>query len=93
MKKFVIILFIALFCFGLGIEFAEVQFYAKSAYVVNLDYNSDIVTISDSMGNLWEFIGCEDWQIGDHCACLMNKQLTKIVFDDKIISVRYEKSS
>ena len=64
--------------------------YAKSGIIVEMDYVRDTVTIVDSQGFLWDFSGCEDWEIGDRCACVMDDAGTARIFDDKIISVRYE---
>jgi len=64
--------------------------YAKSAVVVDLDRQADIVTIKDSQGFLWSFNGCEDWEIGDNCACVMSNCGTDSIFDDKIISATFQ---
>ena len=66
------------------------ELYAMSARVVELDPERDIVTVENTQGFLWEFYGCEDWEIGDACACVMNDRGTERIFDDKIVSVRYE---
>ena len=87
----VISLIIALFCFAAN-HSAVNDLYAKSAVVTHLNNVTDIVTIQDSNGFCWEFEGCEDWQVGDHCACVMNDKGTQQIFDDEIISVKYEKS-
>lgn len=63
--------------------------YALTAQVVELDFDSDVVTCVDCNGNLWEFYGCEDWQIGDCVALLMNDNGTEKIFDDKIEKALY----
>jgi len=64
--------------------------YAKSAVVIAVNHATDKVIIEDSNGFLWSFSGCEDWQINDHCACIMDNNATETIFDDKIVSIKYE---
>lgn len=64
--------------------------YAKTARIVELDRENDVVVIEDNNGFLWEFTGCEDWEIGDSCACVMNSKGTETIFDDEIVKVIYE---
>lgn len=64
--------------------------YPKSAYVVDLDYETDTVTVEDSTGNLWGFYGCENYTKGDIVAMTMNNNGTpENIYDDKIISVSF----
>ena len=67
-----------------------IDLYAKNAVVVELNRNSDLVKIQDSQGFVWEFFGCEDWEINDNCACIMNTQGTSEIFDDVILKVTYQ---
>lgn len=64
--------------------------YPMSGQVVTINAEDDTVTIESRNGNLWEFCGIEDWQVGDYCACLMDNNGTEIIYDDIIRSVRYE---
>jgi hypothetical protein len=68
---------------------AEGNCYALTCEVVEVDRDSDIVTCEDSNGNLWEFYGCEDWQVGDCASLLMWDNGTENITDDEIISARY----
>lgn len=65
------------------------QLYALTTVVVNVDYDNDVVTVEDFNGFLWEFEGCEDWYEGDCCAMVMDDMGTDFIFDDEILSTRY----
>ena len=69
---------------------SSVNHYTKSAQVVEIDRVTDIVTVEDCNGELWEFEGVEDWQEGDWCAMIMSGHGTPTIYDDEIISTRYE---
>ena len=85
----VISIVISLFC--VAFEHSKVNnLYTKSAVVTHVDHVTDTVTIQDINGFCWDFKGCEDWQNGDKCACIMNDNATKQIYDDEIISVTYE---
>lgn len=64
-------------------------YYALTTIVVELDAENDVVTCKDFNGNLWEFEGCEDWAIGDIASLLMSDRGTEKIYDDTIISARY----
>lgn len=69
---------------------ASVVFYPKSCVVVNVDYNTDTVTIEDSVGLLWDFQGCDDWQEEDIVALIMFNNFTTLgIYDDMIVRTRY----
>jgi len=85
----VISIIIALFCVAAN-HSAVSDLYAKSAIVTHVDHVADLVTIQDSNGFCWQFKGCEDWQVGDNCACIMNDNTTQQIYDDEIISIKYE---
>lgn len=63
--------------------------YPTTAFVTELDYENDLVYITDTNGHCWSFYGTEDWQIDDVCSCIMNNKGTEKVFDDEILKVRY----
>ncbi len=103
MKRIIIIitvtvLFIAA---GVGAWFADMhreamlnnttncERYALTTYVVEVDRDNDIVTCEDYNGNLWEFYGCEDWEVGDCASLLMNDQGTPSIYDDAIEDTHY----
>lgn len=64
-------------------------YYALTTVVVELDAENDVVTCKDFNGNLWEFEGCKDWTVGDIASLLMNDRGTEKIYDDTIISARY----
>ena len=90
MKKLVIITIAVLMLLVPFVSFAESELYAKSGKVVELDEENDIVTFIDCNGFLWSFYGVEDWNVGDWCAVIFNTMGTDTIFDDEIVSVRYE---
>lgn len=92
MKKIIFIILILLITAVPLFTFAEEvnELYAKSGKIVELDEENDLVIFIDCNGFLWSFEGIEDWNVGDWCAVIFNTMGTDIIFDDKIISVRYE---
>ena len=89
MKKFFISLFIVLL---FAIFFLNIgkSFYAETFEVIETDLENDIVYIKNSSGFVYSFYGVEDWQEKDFCACIMFDNFTKNIFDDEIISVKYQ---
>lgn len=65
------------------------NYYGMTAEVVDISRPLDRVTIKDSNGNLWQFDGIEDYEVGDFCSCVMNDNNTELIFDDEIVSVQY----
>ncbi len=64
-------------------------YYALTTCVVKIDRDNDIVTCEDYNGNLWEFYGVEDWEVGDCASLLMESHGTKKIEDDTIEDVRF----
>lgn len=89
MKKIIVallIMTIALTCFT-GFTYEDV--YAKCGIVTALDYEEDLVSVTDFGGNVWQFFGCEDWVEGDICAMVMDRNDTAEIFDDIIVNTTY----
>jgi len=63
--------------------------YAKSMLVYEVDREYDILYLTDSNGNGWEYIGIEDLGVGDVVDCLMYNNQTDIIYDDKIVKLQY----
>ena len=63
--------------------------YAKTMYVTEVNYETDVVTLVDYNGFLWEFYGTEDWMVNDICSCIMDTNGTETIFDDAIVSTIY----
>lgn len=93
MKKFVALVLALVLCASLCAT-ASASYngmYAKSAVVVEVDYENDVVTVEDFNGNLWEFEGCEDWLTGDVCAMVMyDNDTPETIYDDIILDMRYD---
>lgn len=63
--------------------------YAKSMLVYEVDREYDILYLTDSNGNGWEYVGIEDLGVGDVVDCLMYDNQTDIIYDDKIVKLQY----
>lgn len=63
--------------------------YAKSMIVYEMDREYDILYLTDLNGNGWEYIGIDDFEIGDVVDCLMYDNQTDIIYDDKIVKLQY----
>lgn len=68
---------------------SETNLYPTTAVVYELDRENDLVTVKDANGNLWQFEGCEDWDINDICSMLMDDCVTTSIYDDEIVMIRY----
>lgn len=80
--------------FMVGFYFKEANavnnYYGMTAIVTNISRPLDCVTIEDCNGNLWQFDGVEDYEIGDICSCVMSNNNTEdTIIDDTIVSVQY----
>ena len=61
-----------------------------TARVTDLDREADTVTIETATGHLYQYHGCEDYEIGDYVsAILWNAGTPNDCRDDIIISVHY----
>jgi hypothetical protein len=65
-------------------------FYPMTTVVTDVNYDTDEVTCTDFNGNDWVFTECEDWNEGDICSMIMCDNGTEIIYDDIIISERYD---
>lgn len=66
------------------------EMYAMTTVVTEVDAKADKVVCIDFNGNEWEFEGAEDWFVGAMATMIMNDCGTPIIYDDEIISVRYD---
>lgn len=66
--------------------------YPMTAIVVDVSRANDKVTIKDYNGNLWQYTGVEDYEVGDVVSCIMNSKGTEYIKDDVIIKVKYSGS-
>lgn len=67
----------------------KAETYAITTVVVSLDYDTDTVEVEDFNGNVWAFDDCEDWQLFDVCSLVMDDNNTANIYDDVIVSMRY----
>lgn len=65
------------------------NYYALTATVTALETETDTVVVEDANGNEWAFYGIEDWKPRDICSMLMNTNGTETVYDDIIVSTKY----
>ena len=66
------------------------NFYTRTGLVVDLDYDTDVVTVVDGADLVWQFTGCEDYCVGDLVELLMQKAGNpENIFDDVIYSTCY----
>ena len=69
---------------------AVYNFYTRTGFVVDLDYDTDTVTVVDGADLVWRFTGCEDYCIGDLVEMLMQKTgKPDYILDDVIFSTCY----
>ncbi len=64
--------------------------YPLTTVVFEVSKETDIVTVVDFNGNLWQFKGTEDWEVGDICSCIMKSKGTSLIKDDEIKKTRYD---
>lgn len=88
MKK-VLALTLALMMVGSCAMAQELNFYADTFVVYEVDYDTDTVWLMDFNGRMISFEGCEDWFAGDLCSVLMDTCGTALVADDVIVSCQY----
>ena len=53
------------------------------------EIESDLVAVSTSTGNEFQFYGADDYEVGDLVAAIMCSNGTETVNDDSILCVRY----
>ena len=69
--------------------FGEDPTARQTAKVVEVDYDTDTVTVETFTGFLFSFYGCEDWMVGDCASLIMEDNGTELVYDDEIIMAQY----
>ena len=66
------------------------NFYTRTGLVVDLDHDTDTVTVVDGVDIIWQFAGCEDYCVGDLVEILTQKAGDpENIFDDVIYSTCY----
>lgn len=65
------------------------DFYSLTTVVVNIVEDENLVVCEDFIGNVWEFEGIEEWDIGDIAFLLMFCNETDEIEDDEIVNAFY----
>ena len=64
--------------------------YPRTAFVSELNYVEDVVTVTDCVGYDWQFYGCEDWEVGDMVSMIMGDNgMPNYIKDDIIVDYQY----
>lgn len=63
--------------------------YPNIAYVVEIDYATDTLTVEDLVGHLWIVEGAEDYMKGDLVSMIMDSKGTDLVYDDEVVKMHY----
>ena len=75
--------------FNLGSDNREKNLYPLSTIVWKVNEGNNKVTVMDFNGNLWQFNGIEDWEVGDVASLIMDSKNTDTIFDDEIVKAQY----
>lgn len=79
-----------LFVVGFKTPKTEVGDYYPRAFVVSeVDYDRDMVVVTDAVGFEWEFEECEDWEVGDMVVAIMSTNGTEEITDDSFVEIRF----
>ena len=83
MKKLLaIILFLAIL---LPIGAEAQSLYLRFGSVIDIEYDSDFVTVDDGLGNLWDFYGVDYFFFDDLVVMIMDDNDTPDwIYDDKV---------
>ena len=63
--------------------------YSNVGIVYEIDTENDLFYVKDSSGDLWQFIGVEDWETGDIMTMVMADSGTAEKWDDIVLNYRY----
>lgn len=65
------------------------EIYSLATVVTAVDAENDVVECQDYNGNVWEFTGCDDWQVEDVASLIVFNNKTDDITDDEIIMANY----
>lgn len=68
----------------------ESKCYPLVAFVTEINTNENLISVTDSSGQIWQFSDSSNWRNGDVCSMIMNDNGTENIFDDEIVVVRNE---
>lgn len=63
--------------------------YPLTTIITAVDAENDVVECQDCNGNVWEFTGCDDWQVEDVASLIVFNNKTDDITDDEIIMANY----
>lgn len=67
-----------------------IYYYPMTTVVSKIDTKNDIVTVENNNGHMYEFMGVEDWEIGDICSLMLDDNGTESIYDDIIVKTIYD---
>ena len=83
MKKLIATILLLILIFGTAT--AECTLYPRFGNVVDIEYDSDFVTVDDGLGNLWDFYGVDYFMYGDLVIMIMTDSGTpNWIYDDMV---------
>ena len=71
-------------------RYGEERLYPQVFVVDEVNYKNDVITLRTLSGILYQWNGCEDWQVGDIAGAIMyNNETEESIKDDVIVSLEY----
>ena len=90
MKKIITIIITAILLGALLMGTAvadEPRLYIRFANVIDMEWEYDIVSADDGLGNIWEFFGCDHFFFDDLVVMFMNDRGTpNYIYDDIVVN-------
>ena len=87
MKRFVAFILVLVSILSVA---KAVEIYPRCGIIVDLDYDTDLVVVEDSVGFIWEFYGIEDYALGDLVGMILCDTGTpEYILDDTIVETLY----
>ena len=88
MKKFfALCLMIAILLTATATAETSEAMYYRFGNVIDLEYDTDVVTVDDGLGNLWEFYGVDYLFYGDLVVMIMSDHGTpEWIYDDFVLN-------
>ena len=83
MKKLLVIIMLLAILLPIGAEAQSL--YLRFGSVIDIEYDSDFVTVDDGLGNLWDFYGVDYFFFDDLVVMIMDDNDTPDwIYDDKV---------
>lgn len=87
-SAFIISILTIFICVSISTHY-ENHYYPTTMIITKLDHDNDIIIMEDFKGHVWMYDGIEDNLIGDVISCIMYDNKTELIYDDKIIKIKY----